>query len=216
MIKITKGREPAEWTTIRQTRGIDFETADKTALRLSLLAEQGGICGYCMRRVRYSVGIVTDTRIEHLKPRSLSVTEGKPEETMDYNNMILCCNGDIDKSGRYHCDVSKRETPIHFTPLDTLAMNTISYSSKTGVIMSSNAQFDDDINKVLNLNHPRLADNRLSVIKALVRSMGKKTWRKSEVVHKLDFYRNKTANGNYQEYCGVAIWFLTKRLRLFE
>lgn len=215
MIKINKGQEPAEWTKERQTPGITYETARKEVLRQSLLVEQGGICGYCMRRISYQQGYPTDTRIEHLKPRTLSLKQGKPEETLDYKNMILCCNGDIDGSGVYHCDRSKEETCIHFTPFDETVMNSISYSSKNGKIKSSNTQYDDDINNVLKLNHPRLAENRLAVIKGVAKELGKKTWKKSEVNHKLDFYRNRTASGNLHEYCGVVIWYLTKKLKLF-
>ena len=103
MIKITKGREPDEWTEERNTPGITYETAHKDALRLALLEEQGGLCGYCMRRVSFVAGTQTDTRIEHLKPRTLSLAEGKSEETLAYGNMILCCNGDIDGSKNLIC-----------------------------------------------------------------------------------------------------------------
>ena len=63
MIKITKGPEPVGWTTIKNTPGIDYDSADKTALRQALFKEQGGICGYCMRRINVVVGEVPDTRI---------------------------------------------------------------------------------------------------------------------------------------------------------
>lgn len=213
MIKITKGREPAEWTEQRRTPGITYETAQKDALRQALLEEQGGLCGYCMRRVNFELGKVTDTRIEHIKPRTLSLAEGKPEETMDYSNMILCCNGDIGGDKNFHCDVSKGEKEIHFTPFDQAVIDTISYSSKDGSIKSSNDVYDKDLNDVLNLNHPRLAANRRAVIKALTTQMGRKTWKKSDITHKLTYYSTKTASGKLHEYCGVAIWFLNKKLR---
>ena len=215
MIKITKGREPAEWTEERNTPGITFETAHKDALRLALLEEQGGLCGYCMRRISFAVGTQPDTRIEHLKPRTLSLAEGKPEETLAYRNMILCCDGDCDGSGNLHCDASKRDKEIHFTPFDAAAIATISYSSKDGSIKSSNDVYDSDLNHVLNLNHPRLAANRLAVIKGLVREMGRKTWKKSDIAHKISYYSGRTANGLLHEYCGVMVWFLKKRLRQF-
>ena len=213
MIKITKGVEPAEWTEERNTPGVTFETARKDALRQALLEEQGGLCGYCMRRVSFAIGLPTDTRIEHLKPRSLSLAEGKPAETMAYRNMILCCNGDIDGSKNLHCDASKGEREIHFNPFDAAAIATISYSTKDGSIKSSNADYDNDLNHVLNLNHPRLATNRLAVIKGLVREMGRKTWRKNDIIHKLTYYSNKAAGGQLHEYCGVIIWYLNKKLR---
>lgn len=211
MIKIDKGREPAEWTEQRNTPGITYETAHKDALRLALLEELGGLCGYCMCRVNFVPGKVTDTRIEHIKPRTLSLAQGKPEETLAYSNMILCCNGDIDGSKNFHCDVSKDETEIHFKPFDAAAIDTISYSSGDGSIKSSNAVYDKDINEVLNLNHPRLKTNRHAVIKGLVTEMGKKTWSKSDIQHKLTYYGNRMSSGQLHEFCGVVIWYLKKK-----
>lgn len=213
MIKITKGREPAEWTEEKKTPGVTYETARKDALRLSLLKEQGGLCGYCMRRVNYEPGEVIDTRIEHLKPRTLSLAEGMPEETLAYGNMILCCNGDIDGSGNLHCDARKGEHEIHFTPFDEAAIATISYSSNDGSIKSSNTVYDRDLNAVLNLNHPRLEKNRAAVIKGLVKEMGRKTWKRTDISRKLAYYSDKTADGQLHEYCGVIIWYLNKKLR---
>ncbi len=215
MIKITKGQEPAEWTEQKNTPGITYETAQKNALRQALLEEQGGLCGYCMRRVNFEPGKASNTRIEHVKPRTLSLAEGKPEETLAYSNMILCCNGDIDGDKNFHCDVSKNENEIHFSPFDQAVMDTISYSSKDGSIKSSNDVYDKDLNEVLNLNHPQLAVNRLAVIKGLVEVMGRKTWKKTDIIHKLTVYSTKTAGGKLHEYCGVVIWYLNKKLRQF-
>lgn len=212
MIRITKGSEPAEWKKEKNTPGITYETAHKDALRQALLEEQGGLCGYCMRRVTFEAGMVTDTRIEHLKPRTLSLAEGKPEETMSYGNMILCCNGDIDRSKNLHCDASKGERAIHFKPFDEAAIATFSYSSKDGSIKSSNMDYNQDLNDVLNLNHPRLAANRLAVIKGLVIELGRKAWTRADISRKLAYYSSKTSGGKLHEYCGVVIWYLNKKL----
>lgn len=215
MIKITKGKEPVAWTKERNTPGISYETARKDDLRLSLLEEQGGLCGYCMRRIVFKPGTATNTRIEHLKPRTLSLAEGKPEETLAYGNMILCCNGDIDGDRNLHCDASKGEMEIHLNPFDAAAIATISYSSKDGSIKSSNVDFDRDLNEVLNLNHPRLAANRKSVIKGLVIEMGRQSWKRADITRKLSDYSSKTAAGQLHEYCGVVIWYLNKKLQQF-
>ena len=215
MIRITKGQEPAEWTEIKNTPGIDYDSAEKTALRQALFEEQGGLCGYCMRRISFASGVVSDTRIEHLQPRTVSLAEGNVAETLSYSNMILCCDGDIDHDGNTHCDNKKGEKPISFTPFDAAAMSTISYSSKDGSIKSSNKQYDNEIREVLNLNHVRLAANRKEVVKGLVMAMGRRRWKKSEIEHKIAYYSNRTADGLLHPYCGVAIWYLTKKLRQF-
>ena len=136
-------------------------------------------------------------------------------ETLAYGNMILCCDGDIEHDGNVHCDNSKGEQPISFTPFDGAAMNTISYSSKDGSIKSSNSQYNEEFNKVLNLNHTRLAGNRKAVIDGLIVAMGKGSWRKSDIEHKIDYYRNRSTTGLLHPYCGVAIWFLEKRLKQY-
>lgn len=213
MILIRKGCEPREWVTIRNTPGIDYDTADKKALRSALLKEQGAICGYCMRRINYDPEAETSTRIEHIKPRKLSIAEGKVWETFSYSNMILCCCGDYDGDGNEHCDRSKGDRVLCFTPLDPIAMCTISYSWRDGIIKSSNAQIDSDLNIVLNLNHKRLAANRYAVIKGLLKEMKKGNWKKADLESKLNEYSTKDALGHYREYCGVVVWFLQKRLR---
>lgn len=210
MIKINKGNEPAAWTQIKQTPGIAFDNADKTALRDALLREQGFICGYCMRRVSN-----TTSRIEHLKPQTISIAENHPEETMDYHNMIICCNGDIDGNNNpkaFHCDRKKGETPIHFTPFDSNAINTLSYSSKDGEIKSSDINYSTDINKTLNLNQPLLKANRQAKLKGVIQMLGRKNnWKKSEIKKMIDTYSSKDSDGKMNDYCGIVVWFLTKR-----
>lgn len=212
MIKIDKGSEPHSWILIRRTQGMTYDAADKTNLRVSLLNEQGFICGYCMRRID-----ATNSRIEHLKPQSLSIGQGKPEETLDYSNMIVCCDGDINKSNTlktFHCDRKKQETPIHFTPFEQYVIDTISYSSKTGEIRSSDTNVNNDINKVLNLNLERLKANRLAVLKGVMIMLGaKKQWKKSEIGALLQRYSAKDCSGKKKEYCGIVMWFLHMRLK---
>lgn len=210
-----KDREPAEWVRIRNTPGVVFEDVPKDDLRFSLWKEQGGLCGYCMRRINFTPGFTTDTRIEHIKPRKISMAEGKPEETFSYGNMILCCNGDIDGNNNFHCDRSKKDKEICFTPFDKAVIDTLSYSSKDGSIKSSDSSIDNDIKNILNLNHPRLAANRLAVIKGLIKVMGNGTWKKRDLQHKILYYSSRNAEGHLKVYCGVVLWYLNKKLKQF-
>lgn len=213
MIKITKSKEPIAWKRIRTTPGVTYEDAPKDELRLSLFNEQGGLCAYCMRSINITPGVPTTTRIEHIKPRKLSIKEGRVEETLSYDNMILCCDGDIDGSGCFHCDRSKEDQTISFSPLDQAVIDTISYSSKVGTIKSSNPKYNKEFNEVLNLNHPRIEASRLAVIKGLIIEIGKKKWKKKDLIDKLQYYSGYAANGQLHEYCGVVIWYLKKKLR---
>ncbi len=214
MIEIKKSSEPVEWVEIKKTPGITYEDADKTELRKSLYNEQGGLCAYCMRKINIE-NRLTQTRIEHIKPRTISIEEGCVEETLQYNNMVLCCDGDIAGDGIYHCDRSKEDKRISFNLFNNIVFDTISYSTKNGQIKSSNDVYDKEFNDILNLNHPRLMANRLAVIKALITELGKKQWKKKDLKDKLECYTNKTSDGTFREYCGVTIWFLKKMLRKY-
>lgn len=216
MIRIQKSKEPHVWTEIRKTPGISYDDAPKDVLRDSLLKEQGGICAYCMRRIKIIDGVLTSTRIEHIKPREKSLSEGNVFETLAYGNMVLCCDGDVGKNKDFHCDRSKQNKEISFSLFDEVAMNSISYKTMDGTIASSNSVYDKEINEVLNLNNAVLKLNRSSVIKALTKELGKRIWSKKDVLEKLERYRQKNKDGELHEYCGVVIWFLTKKLRQFR
>lgn len=214
MIKIEKGAEPHEWLEYRVQPDATYEDADaeaKNALRNSLLLEQGYICGYCMRRID-----AAHSRIEHIKPQSSSLAEGHPEEALDYHNMILCCDGDInsaqEKKG-FHCDRRKADIPIHFSPLESHVVETVSYSSKSGEIKSSDETYRNDFNDVLNLNHPRLKENRLATLNGVIDRLKKKSdWKKSELTDALNNYLCKNNEGKKKPYCGIVIWFLMKKI----
>ncbi len=73
MIKITKRKEPKEWTEYRNTPGVDYQSIPE--LVDSLLQEQDYICAYCMRRIpckdklNMTESTNEDHRIEHILSR---------------------------------------------------------------------------------------------------------------------------------------------------
>jgi uncharacterized protein (TIGR02646 family) len=207
MIRIDKNVEPSIWAEIKKTPGISFESADKKELRRALLEEQGYICGYCMRRINSA-----DSKIEHIKPQSKN-----PTDTLDYNNLIICCNGDItgaNDSKSFHCDTRKAENTISFTPFSQSFIDTLSYSSKDGEIKSSRPKYNEEINNILNLNLSALKSNRLETLKGVVNQLAKKKdWKKSEISSMLLKWASKASDGKLKAYCGIVIWFLTKHLR---
>lgn len=77
MIYIRKGIELIDWYFQRKTSGADFDGTDKSALRKSLLEEQGYLCAYCMKRIRQN----KDIKIEHYHPRNA-------ENQFDYKNLL--------------------------------------------------------------------------------------------------------------------------------
>jgi uncharacterized protein (TIGR02646 family) len=51
----------------------------------ALITEQGSICAYTMLRIG-----ADSSHVEHLKPQTVSRSEGQLEETFDYKNMVAC------------------------------------------------------------------------------------------------------------------------------
>jgi len=218
MILIKKKSEPKEWTKYRNTPGVDYHSIPE--LVDSLLEEQGYICAYCMRRIPckdrlYKKDGITftltdeDHRIEHILSR-----ENHEDKKLDYSNMVICCPGHI--GDEEHCDRLKGSNDITFSPLNQDFIATLSYKTD-GEIISSNEQYNKEINDVLNLNTKLLKENRKNtweaVKKELIAQKGGKPWNKTI----LSFYIKKYSSLNKQlkliPYCGVVLYFLQKKLK---
>ena len=208
MRKINKNRESREWTEYRLTPGVDYEAIPE--LRSSLLEEQGYICAYCMRRIPHKDENSTETsRIDHILSRDLH-----PNLKLSYNNMVICCPGAINND--FHCDKLKANNDITFNLFDDIFMKTLSYSSKDGEIKCSVTQYEDEINRMLNLNNPLLKRNRQLTLAAIIIELGKKQWKASEIRKLLICWDTKDTEGKYKPYNGIIIWYLNKKLKQIE
>lgn len=208
MIPIIKGKEPKSWTAHRLTPGARYEATDD--LREALLRDQGYLCAYCMRRIPVKDTAANETsRIEHIVPQSALSSD---KECMDYDNMVVCCPGaleGVDESAT-HCDRHKAETPISFSPMDSNFIATLEYQSD-GTIVSTNAQYDSEINEILNLNISLLKDNRREVKKSVVRALGRGVWKGPDLKRLIDAFSSLDRDGQLKPFCGVAIWYLQKK-----
>lgn len=218
MIKITKGKEPREWTAKKKTP--DFiKYSPIPELRQALLEEQGYICAYCMRQIPVKDKSEKETsKIEHTLSRATH-----PKLQLDYTNMVICCPGSINDDA--HCDKSKSvgAKDISFSLFNISDINSISYSSKDGTIKSTNPVIEHDINKVLNLNNKLLKANRLQTINGVIEVLNLKKWKKSECQLQLEKWKERvTRNINGEDvsvlrpYCGVVIHFLEKKLKQYD
>lgn len=206
---IVKDNEPLEWTEFRNTPGTNYES--KPCLRQALYQEQGGICAYCSRRLfdEFSNGTTTN-RIEHIKAQSKCTRE----ERMHYTNMVLCCNGRIynndTSDNNTICDLHRKNDDISISPLNKSCIDSISYST-TGRILSSNFDWNKDINKTLNLNHPVLVSNRRSSLTAIIATLGKKKdWKISEIKSMIKKFENRNADGLFEPNSDIIVWQLKK------
>ena len=151
MRSIAKGPEPASLTTHRNMPHCDYDNyADKDTLRAALVADQRGLCCYCM------CGI-TDQRetmkIEHWRSRSTF-----PDEELEFRNVLAACRGGEGQPLRQqHCDTRKGDQDLRWNPADPMCCieDRVGYASD-GAIQSDDPVFDQQLNHVLNLNLARI------------------------------------------------------------
>ncbi len=206
MITINKNQEPNELLQYRQQTSTSFDAMDarvKSAVKNSLLEEQGCLCCYCMKRISE-----TNMKVEHWHSQ-----KQYPHEQLYYQNLLAACPGRSEK--KYHCDTKKGHDDLKFNPADKNhpIENYVKYSVD-GEIQSLDTEFHEQLNTVLNLNADRLKLNRKKVIAAIWKALKKRSGVRTaqNIQNIINEWQSKDENGHLQEYCGVAIYFLNKRL----
>ncbi|HBF33117.1 TPA: TIGR02646 family protein [Candidatus Sumerlaeota bacterium] len=183
-------------------------TPVKDKIREQLLEEQGHLCAYCMQRITKS-----SMKVEHW--HSQAKHDG---EQLDYANMLGCCTGGQEEQPpqNQHCDTKKGNRDISYNPSNPhhVQRMKISYLAN-GTIGSEDSRFDEEINAVLNLNWARLKENRKSVWKSVEEALSRKSGPRSEkeIRNLITRWNRRDVENHLQEYCGVAVYFLEKRLR---
>jgi uncharacterized protein (TIGR02646 family) len=209
MRTIAKGAEPASLMAHRQTPHCDYDNyADKEALRHALVTEQRGICCYCMGRIHN--GPLT-MKIEHW--RGQRRFRG---DQLSYRNLLgACLGGDGQPRALQHCDSRKGDRDLRWNPADpTHHIETRLRYELDGSIRADDAGFDAELGDVLNLNLPRLKNNRKGVLDAILG-----WWRHEKgrgLVPRARFERERDRRfagaGELEPFCQVAVWWLEQRL----
>ncbi len=178
---------------------------EKDALRQQLAVEQGYLCAYCMRRISLDFQA---TVIEHVRPQATY-----PKEQLEYGNLVLCCDGkenDIDKQN--HCDGSKKNSEIKYSPATVPYIETTIRYERNGRIFSNDSQWNSDLDTVLNLNVKRICNNRKAAWAAvqdwLAHNPGQRT--RSEIEARLILLRSRNHENKMIEYCGVMAYVLKR------
>ena len=166
MRAIIKGKEPTSLQEYRnKARGREdgyggYEGyREKDELRESLIHEQGFLCCYCCLEITKD-----SMRIEHWIPQAKC-----SDLALVYSNMLAaCCGGKDGTKDERHCDVSKGDREIKYSPADPAHAieSKISYYSN-GEIRSSCREFDRQIEDVLNLNNEDLMSHRKKALQAI-------------------------------------------------
>lgn len=209
MLYIKKQNQPDKFTQYAGSVNAHFDDMPsevKSVLRKSLLEEQGYLCAYCMQRIA-----VDDVKIEHYVPRNL-------QNELRYSNLLAVCKGGEGRAKIHQtCDTHKGNTELHIDPQLVGDIETIYYTSN-GYIKSSVADYQEDLDTVLNLNDEDgyLVYNRREVLKSfqhqLFKRAGNARINKEYFIKCLKRYSRLNDSGEYIPYVGIILWYLKKKI----
>lgn len=218
---IRKTQEPKTLTQHRANTNASYDncpTATKDDIRKALLAEQGDICCYCQQRINVTSQerIGDDMKIEHFKPQNIyNGTNGKPDLTLDYKNMLGACPGVLHQDTHTHRDTHKGGVEMTLSPLNPRCEQLIKYN-RNGEIYSDDANVNQELNQVLNLNLQTLRDNRKDVLVSLVEFLNNKSrgvWTRPLLEKTIQKYKQRDKKNKYAPFCQVVVFYLEKKLK---
>jgi len=210
MMAIVKNDEPRSSREHRTNAHATYDNhPSKDELRLSLVAEQRGLCCYCMSRIKSDFDSM---KIEHWQCQHEYV-----HRELDYTNLLGACKGgEGNPPHKQHCDTRKGSADLKWNPADpTHAIDSRINYSPDGSIGSNDEVFDQQLENILNLNIALLKNNRKGVLDAIVIWWKSEKARRKGPVPKAIFERQIEmflARSTRQPFCGVAVWWLRQRI----
>lgn len=219
MKQIIKIAEPNLLVEHRAKGHANFDNlplAVKERLRQNLLAEQGYICCYCMKRIPEHT--TPFMKVEHYRCQ-----DNHDELQLTYSNLLGSCTGNEGQPKiKQTCDTKKGNQELSINPISNAPIcETLFKYNSEGEISSIND--NDEINwqlsNVLNLNMQTLKDGRKQVYLEVQKKVEIESRQMASRQLKVRFFEqernnwlNKTGN-KHKPYCMVAVYYLTKKIR---
>lgn len=208
MRTIHKGPEPASLALRRNSSHADYDNyPDKDALRTSLVAEQRGVCCYCLSRIRPGGQTM---KIAHWH------SQGRyPAEQLDYSNLLGACMGNEGQPRKsQHCDTRQGDADFSRNPANPMhRVEELVRFSGDGRIASDNREFDAELNAVLNLDVAYLVSQRKATLDGFLGSLPRQGRLKRSVLERwLRDWNGESSADALRPYCSVVVYWLRKRL----
>ena len=224
---IVKGQAPRRLVADRSARVAfaDLSADTKQDMRKALVAEQLGLCCFCMTPIRADAEVM---RLAHLVPQS---TPKGRARALDWNNVFAACSGgerpgESSPRETLHCDVRQADAILVVDPSNPWSMTTLVYRhpppATTGgalalhsgyEISSTDAAITHDLNENLNLNTPWLCSDRAEALHTLLDQMSAKgRITEQRLEHALARFETAGIGANLPPFAGFVAWWLRKRL----
>lgn len=225
MKQIVKLAEPNSLTQHRAKAHSSYSNLPikaKDELRDNLLTEQGHICCYCMKRIPEKINsngnIVYEMKIEHFQCQDYF-----QHLQLTYDNLLGACTGNKGKPKKLQtCDTKKGNLALTISLISNAPnCETLFKYNPDGEIGSidNDPEINRQINDVLNLNMQTLKDNRKQIyleVQRRVETESKQHTTKPLKIRYFSIEREKwlkKTNGKYKEFCMVAVYYLTKKIK---
>ena len=211
MRAITKGTEPRSLTEHRAAAHADYDNFPaKDELRAALVQEQRGLCCYCMGRVKNDT---STTKVEHWQCQ-----ERYPDHQLVYRNLLAACKGGEGHRNKVqHCDTRKGNNDIKWNPAEREhAIESRVRYSLDGLIQSNDAEFDKQLNAILNLNTALLQAQRRSALDGLLQWYRKERKKRqisdTELRNELRRLIGQDEDQPLQPFSPVPAWWIRRKL----
>lgn len=177
----------------------EIPSREKQKLLDTLIAEQGFICGYTMKKIDKD-----SAHIEHIKPQSLCRRE-QPGSDLDYKNLVACyprdgmkakCRYGAQRKENWWEDGGKK----FVSPLDPECEELFHFDLEGNITASSVAAATTI--KVLALDNKSLTEERKRVIEEFIYKLDLSKSKASRAV--LNICNQQDGEGHYHEFC-IAI-----------
>jgi uncharacterized protein (TIGR02646 family) len=215
--------EPKSLVRFRSMQGASYSsygdrdtiTGEERPLKKALAKEQKFICCYCMRRIEFAAMTVEHYISQNHHSSSPLQPEEHAEKTLDYGNMLGCCNSKV-----RNCSGIRGNLWITVDPREKMVEQLVKFD-KEGRAFSKNATIQNEIQNILKLNEIELLENRLVAInlakERLVRHYPEGSWTKTmiqrEITYWLSPYLGKNGVPVYREYCMAAVHYLRSKIQ---
>lgn len=219
MKKIIKNPEPNTFTEHRVKPHSNFDNIPfdvKEELRQNLLLEQGFICCYCMKRIPENNP--PRVKIEHFKCQ-----DDNKHLQITYTNLFGACTGNEGQTKiKQTCDTKKGNTGLNISLISNLPnCESLFKYNADGEISSNNgdAEIDRQINDVLNLNMQTLKDGRRGIYLEVQKKIESESKQLRDKKVRLKYFEQEKQkwltkkDDKFKEYCMVAVYYLTKKIR---
>ena len=158
-----------------------------------------------MQRIRPNL---ENMKIEHWQSQDIY-----PQRQLEYNNLLGACRGgEGQKKDQQHCDTKKGNVDLTFNPANpSHNVETKIHFLGNGAIESKDIQFNDEINKVLNLNEGALVRNRKGVLEAFRQGLIQKQPSDADIRKALRKWNGDNGE-ELDPFCQVVVYYLRKKI----